>query len=66
MVHLMVFSATLGFFFFGFNLGIFNIVQQVIAFFNGWSGTYQSLYIGIITSTMPLGATFGALTSGIV
>jgi len=66
MILLMILSSTLGFFFFGFNLGIFNIVQRVIAFYNGWSSTEQSLYIGIITAAMPLGAIFGALTSGLV
>ena len=47
-VFLIVFNASLGTFFFGFMIGVFNPAQECIEIVNNW-GDSKALYDGLVT-----------------
>ncbi|KAL4504548.1 hypothetical protein ABPG72_009994 [Tetrahymena utriculariae] len=62
-IYLMSLNACLGSFFFGYNLGVYNTCQKVIATLNNWSSSQNTNYTSIITAAMPLGAFIAAIFS---
>eukprot|EP01016_Furgasonia_blochmanni_P047336 TRINITY_DN6946_c0_g1_i1.p1 TRINITY_DN6946_c0_g1~~TRINITY_DN6946_c0_g1_i1.p1 ORF type:complete len:517 (+),score=95.53 TRINITY_DN6946_c0_g1_i1:77-1627(+) len=63
-LSLVVLNATLGSFFMGYALGVFNTCQDNVADLYGWTKEEQSYYIGLISAMVPVGAAAGAITSG--
>jgi MFS family permease len=53
-----------GFFFFGYNLGIFNILQSFALQIFGWEKENETLLISICSTLVPIGALFGAIIAG--
>lgn len=58
-------NASWGSFVFGYNIGVFTSCQPCVSATLGWGGD-KDLYITIMAAMMPLGAMFGALSSGIL
>ena len=56
-------NASWGSFVFGYNIGVFTSIQPCVSATLDW-GDNKALFITIMAAMMPLGAMFGALTSG--
>ncbi|CAG9315744.1 unnamed protein product [Blepharisma stoltei] len=57
------FTASIGSFLFGYNIGVFNSMQPNVSASLDWGGD-EKLYISIISTLMPFGALFGAIYGG--
>jgi len=53
-----------GFFFFGYNLGVFNILQNYALNIFGWEKESETALIAICSTLVPIGALFGAIIAG--
>lgn len=53
-----------GFFFFGYNLGIFNILQKYAIDIFDWEKENETLLIAVCSTLVPMGALFGAIFAG--
>ena len=51
-VFLIVLNVSLGSFFFGYNIGVFNPTQECIEIINNW-GNDKSYYEGLVTGNIP-------------
>eukprot|EP01016_Furgasonia_blochmanni_P056016 TRINITY_DN9465_c0_g1_i3.p1 TRINITY_DN9465_c0_g1~~TRINITY_DN9465_c0_g1_i3.p1 ORF type:complete len:500 (-),score=104.50 TRINITY_DN9465_c0_g1_i3:291-1790(-) len=57
-------NASLGYGFFGYQLGVFNTFQEHLSRVFGWSADEKAINVGLITSMMALGALIGSAISG--
>lgn len=53
-----------GFFFFGYNLGVFNILQKYAIDIFGWEKESETLLIAVCSTLVPMGALLGAIIAG--
>ena len=63
-VIFLTLNASLGFFFFGYNLVNFNTLQEHFAVIFNWSEEEKIVYRSVISGIIPFGALFGAFFSG--
>ena len=52
-IFLIVFNGSLGSFFFGYMIGVFNPTQECIEIINGWDDN-MDIYDGLVTGAMDL------------
>ena len=60
---LITLNSSIGFFFFGYNICVFNVMQENMSSILNW-GPQKNLFISVITAILPLGAAMGSFCSG--
>lgn len=57
---------SLGTFYSGYNIAVFNQSQTCIEIVNGWSSSDRKFFDGLLTSLLPLGAILGSILTGAI
>ena len=60
----MIINLSLGYFFFSYQLSVFNPVQQNISFDLGWDADKKTIYISVLAAIVPSGNLIGAFIMG--
>ena len=62
-IILLTLNTSTGYFFFGYNLCVFNVMQENLSLILNWNSQKQ-IFISIISAIIPFGAIFGSLSAG--
>ena len=57
-------NISIGYYVFGYEVGVFNSIQGNVAFDLNWTGTDEKTYVTIVSVMIAIGAVFGAAVSG--
>jgi len=61
---MLVINLSIGFYYFGYEVGVFNPVQENIAFDLGWTPEDKKINLSLISSLLTIGIIFGSFATG--
>lgn len=65
-LYFLTFITSTTTFYIGYNMGVFDTMEEHVAELFGWSSKVKLLYLTLITTLMPVGAALGAFLSGLM